>query len=105
MRHRFGKTVGIAFLQCLRCAILAIMPNWPDGVNDVFGRQAKARRFNGIARLACTAKIVEMPIESWSCGIMNRTVHAAATEKRYIRGVDYGIGFLKHDAVMYDFNP
>ena len=98
------KAVPIAVRQNLRLVELAFVPDWPDCMDDVLRGQIETWRFYCLSWLARAAEIVEIPIELWAGGIVDRAIHSSASKKRDIRRVDDRVNILKHDAIAIDFD-
>jgi len=66
--------------------------------------QIESRRFYCLSRLAGASKVVEIPIELWTGGIVDRAIHSTSAKKRDIRCVYYRVAILKYDAIVDNFN-
>jgi hypothetical protein len=99
------KAAPIAIRQNFWLVELAFVTDWPDRMDYMLRGQIKSWRLYCLPRLAGTPKVMEIPIELWAGGIVDRAIHSTTPKKRDIRRVDDCVNILKHDAIVIDFNP
>jgi hypothetical protein len=99
------KAAPIAIRQNLWLVELAFVPDWPDCMDYMLRGQIESWRLYCLPRLAGAPKVMEIPIELWAGGIVDRAIHSTTPKKRDIRRVDDCVNILKHDAIVIDFNP
>ena len=103
------KAVAMTCREQLGTAIAVLPCSWTNGVNDDLHRHVargcRDRRTGWKSVwVGRASEVFALGEDCWTARAMNRAVHSAATEERFIRGIHDCVGVLQRQIASDNFN-